>query len=162
MKTFHEFSAKTIDGNAKNLADYKGKVLLVVNVASNCGYTKQYAGLEALHKELAARGFAVLGFPCNQFGAQEPGTETVIQDFCEKNYGVTFPLFSKIDVNGPTAAPVYSFLTSTELPPGGKGDIPWNFGKFVIGKDGKPVARFSHKVKPEDAELRKAIESALT
>lgn len=154
----HDFSLTTIDGNKRALADYRGKVLLVVNVASECGYTKQYRGLQELHQQLGGKGLAVLGVPCNQFGAQEPGTEKDIATFCEKNYGVTFDLFSKIDVNGDGAHPLYQWLNAQGDKPG---PIPWNFGKFVIGKDGAFVSRFSHKVEPSNGELVASIEAAL-
>jgi glutathione peroxidase len=157
MTTAHDFTLKSINGADKPLQDYKGKALLVVNVASECGYTPQYTGLEALHKKLAAKGLAVLGVPCNQFGGQEPGTEKEIAAFCTKNYGVSFDLFSKVDVNGAAAHPLYKWLTGD-----GKDPIKWNFGKFVIGKDGAVVERFSHKTAPDDPALLAAIEKALT
>lgn len=155
------FEMKNIDGDAVDLNDYKGKVVLVVNVASRCGLTPQYEGLEALYDKYKEKGLVVLGFPCNQFGRQEPGTEAEIKQFCTSRYDVSFPMFSKIEVNGDGAAPLYKFLTSQELEPAGKGEISWNFEKFLVGRDGKVVARFSPRTRPEDAELVSAIESQL-
>lgn len=155
------FEVKDIDGKGVNLDQYQGKVILVVNVASKCGLTPQYKGLEALYDKYKEKGLVVMGFPCNQFGGQEPGSETEIKQFCSSKYDVTFPLFSKIDVNGPGAAPLYKFLTSKDLQPAGKGDISWNFEKFLVDREGKVIARFSPRTKPEDAELIKAIEAAL-
>jgi glutathione peroxidase len=159
MTTAHDFSMKTIDGTEKKLSDYKGKAVLFVNVASECGYTPQYKGLEELHKKLGPKGLAVVGIPCNQFGAQEPGTEKEIAAFCEKNYGVTFDLMSKVDVNGANAHPLYKWLTAQGQKPG---DIKWNFGKFLVDKDGNFVERFSHRVEPDAPDLVKAIEKTLT
>lgn len=155
--TVHDFSAKTIDGKDKRLADYAGKVLLVVNVASECGLTPQYAGLQKLHEELGPKGLAILGFPANEFGAQEPGTETEIRAFCTKNYGVTFDMFAKVVVKGQGIHPLFKHLVEAS---GGK-DIAWNFGKFVVGKGGELLARFEPKVEPSSPELRAAIEKAL-
>ena len=145
MTTLHDFSARLLGNEqAMSLSGYKGKVLLVVNTASQCGLTPQYGGLEALHKQFAACGFAVLGFPCNQFGAQEPGSAQEIGAFCEKNYGVSFPMFDKVEVNGPGAHPLYQWLTqSTDGAP-----IKWNFGKFLIGRDGALVKRYEPQVEP--------------
>ncbi|MFN3565904.1 MAG: glutathione peroxidase [Burkholderiaceae bacterium] len=159
MPTVYDFSAKTIDGKSRKLADFKGKVLLVVNTASQCGFTPQYKGLEALHQRFAKRGFAVLGFPCNQFGAQEPGAESEIAEFCETNYGVTFPLFAKIDVNGDSAHPLFKYLTSAKPGLLGSEAIKWNFTKFLIGRDGKVIARYAPTTKPEDiaADIEKAL-----
>jgi len=159
MPTVYDFSAKTIDGKPKKLADFKGKVLLIVNTASQCGFTPQYKGLEALHRRFAKRGFAVLGFPCNQFGAQEPGPESEIAEFCEMNYGVTFPLFAKIDVNGETAHPLYKHLTSAKPGLLGSEAIKWNFTKFLIGRDGQVIARYAPTTKPEDiaADIEEAL-----
>ena len=156
MTTAHDFALKTITGTEKKLSDYKGKVLLVVNVASKCGFTPQYQGLEELHKRLAPKGLAILGVPCNQFGAQEPGTEQEIAQFCEINYGVTFDLFAKVDVNGASAHPLYQWLTD-----GGKAPIKWNFAKFVVGKDGNVVKRFDSGAKPDSVDLVGAVENAL-
>jgi glutathione peroxidase len=159
MPTVYDFSAKTIDGKSKKLADFKGKVLLIVNTASHCGFTPQYKGLEALHQRFAKRGFAVLGFPCNQFGAQEPGPESEIAEFCEMNYGVTFPLFAKVDVNGDSAHPLYRHLTSAKPGLLGSEAIKWNFTKFLIGKDGKVIERYAPTTKPEEiaADIEKAL-----
>ncbi len=154
------FTVKDIKGKDVSLADkYGGKVVLIVNVASKCGYTPQYKGLEALHEKHAAKGLAVLGFPCNQFGGQEPGTNLEIQEFCQTKFGVKFDMFDKIDVNGDNASPLYKYLTGPDVPVGDKGPVKWNFEKFLIGKDGQVVARYSSAVKPEDIE--KDIEAAL-
>lgn len=157
MTTAHDFSAKTITGQDKKLADYKGKVLLVVNVASECGYTPQYKGLEAIHRKYAEQGLRVLGFPANEFGGQEPGSNDQIAQFCEKNYGVSFDMFGKLVVKGEGIHPLFGWLTKET-----GGDIKWNFGKFLVGKNGEIVGRFDHKVDPESPELRAAIEKALT
>ena len=150
-----------IDGKPRSLADYKGKVMLVVNVASECGYTPQYAGLEALSEQYGPRGLAVLGFPANEFGAQEPGSDAQIQSFCTSKFGVKFDMFSKVVAKGPGIAPVFSFLTSPETNPGSSGEIRWNFTKFLVGKDGQVIARFEPKVEPTSAELKAAVEKAL-
>ncbi len=154
--SLYALHTKTLDGRAADLSAYQGKVTLVVNVASECGYTPQYAGLEKLHGELSARGFSVLGFPSNDFGRQEPGTPEQIAAFCEKNYGVTFPLFEKVVTkSGEEQSPVYALL-------GRSGQLPsWNFGKYLVGKDGKVIRFFAHKVTPESPELRDAIAAAL-
>jgi glutathione peroxidase len=151
---------KTLDGRETSLAEHKGKVILAVNVASKCGLTPQYTGLEQLHETYADRGFTVLGFPCNQFGAQEPGTPDEIQTFCSTNYGVTFPLFEKIDVNGDDRHPIYGELTKTADAEGEAGDIQWNFEKFLIDRGGA-VTRFRPMVTPEDPALVETIEKAL-
>ncbi|MEM9071477.1 MAG: glutathione peroxidase [Myxococcota bacterium] len=161
MTTLHDFTLNSITGTPENLADYAGKVVLVVNVASKCGLTPQYEALEKLHQTYQERGFAVLGFPCNQFGAQEPGTEEEIQQFCTTNYGVSFPMFSKIEVNGESRHPLYAWLTSEATKPDGAGDIAWNFAKFVIGKDGAIVARFEPTTGPTHEPVIQAIEAAL-
>ena len=161
MSTLHDFTQTTLDGKANNLADFKGKPVLVVNVASRCGLTPQYAGLQKLQETYGARGFNVLGFPCNQFMGQEPGTEKEIAEFCTKNYGVTFPMFAKLEVNGAGRAPLFAWLTAEKTAPDGPGDIAWNFGKFLIGKDGKVIARFNPRVAPDAPELVAAIEKAL-
>jgi glutathione peroxidase len=161
MTTFHDFTVTTIDGQSKSLADFKGKALLVVNVASRCGLTPHYKGLEALYESHRARGLEVLGFPCNDFGAQEPGSEAEIKTFCETSYGVSFPLFSKVHVKGPEQAPLFQYLTREPSAPDGPGDIAWNFAKFVIGKDGKLKARFAPTVAPTAPELVAAVEAAL-
>ena len=159
MTTVYEFSAKTIDGKTRKLAAYKGKVLLIVNTASQCGFTPQYKGLEALFKRFGKQGFAVLGFPSNQFGAQEPGPESEIAEFCEMNYGVTFPMFAKIDVNGESAHPLYKYLTRAKPGLLGSEAIKWNFTKFLVGKDGQVIRRYAPNDEP--AKLRGDIEKAL-
>ena len=159
MGTAWDFSATDIDGQPRPLSDYAGKVLLVVNVASKCGFTPQYTGLEQLWNTYRDRGLVVLGFPCDQFGHQEPGDEAEISDFCERNFGVTFPLFSKVDVNGADAHPLFKFLTSTKPGLLGSEGIKWNFTKFLIGKDGAVIDRYAPNTKPED--LVKDIEKAL-
>ena len=161
MPTFHDFQARTIDGQDRSLADYRGQVALVVNVASKCGLTPQYAGLESLYESRRARGLTVLGFPCNQFAGQEPGSDAQVKEFCSLTYGVSFPLFSKIEVNGPSRHPLYAWLTSVETTPEGAGDVKWNFGKFLIGRDGAVVARFAPPTAPDDPALVAAIEQAL-
>jgi len=161
MPTLHDFVQKTIDGSAQKLSDYQGRAVLVVNVASRCGLTPQYAGLQKLHEQYAPRGFAVLGFPCNQFAGQEPGDEAQIREFCSTSYGVTFPMFAKLDVNGPGRAPLYGWLTSQGTQPEGAGDVKWNFGKFLIDRQGNVVARFDPTVAPDAPELVAAVEKAL-
>ncbi len=155
------FQAKKIDGEVVDLKQYEGQVVLVVNVASQCGLTPQYAGLQELYLQHKDRGFVVLAFPCNQFGRQEPGTESEIKEFCSTKYRVTFPLFSKVDVNGPSAAPIYQFLTGKDTQPVGSGKISWNFEKFLIDRSGNLVNRFSPSTAPDDVALRQAIESEL-
>jgi glutathione peroxidase len=159
MATVYDFSAKTIDGKTKKLADFKGKVLLIVNTASQCGFTPQYKGLEALHQRFAERGFSVLGFPCNQFGGQEPGAESEIAEFCQMNYGVTFPMFAKVDVNGDSAHPLFKYLTSAKPGLLGSEAIKWNFTKFLVGRDGKVIERYAPTTKPEEiaADIEKAL-----
>jgi len=161
MTTLYDFKPTTLEGNEQSLSAYKGKAVLVVNVASKCGLTPQYAALQKLHETYGARGFEVLGFPCNQFMGQEPGTAEEIREFCDRNYGVSFPLFAKIDVNGANRAPLYQWLTSQPTQPDGPGDILWNFGKFVIDKQGNVAARFNPRVAPDAPELKAAIEKAL-
>ena len=146
----YKFEVKTIDGKQTTLEPFKGKAMLIVNVASNCGYTPQYKGLEELYKKYKAQGLEVLGFPCNQFGLQEPGPEAEIKTFCERNFGVSFPLFSKIDVNGEQAHPLYRHLKSEEKGILGTEGIKWNFTKFLVDKHGKVVKRFAPQAKPED------------
>jgi glutathione peroxidase len=154
---------KTLDGKEVDLAEkYKGKVVLIVNVASKCGLTPQYKQLQALQDKYGSQGLAVAGFPCNQFGKQEPGSSTEISEFCTKTYGVKFDMFEKVDVNTDSACELYKTLTSTEAKPEGKGDIKWNFEKFLIGRDGQIVARFSPRTKPDDKELIAAIEKELS
>jgi glutathione peroxidase len=157
--TLYDTPLKDIDGQPAFLKAYKGKVLLIVNVASKCGYTPQYTGLEATYQKYKDKGFAVLGFPCNQFGGQEPGTDEEIKQFCSSKYQVSFPLFDKIEVNGQNRHPLYSVLAGKDSP--FPGDIRWNFTKFLIGRDGKILNRFDSKVKPDSAELIQAVEAAL-
>jgi glutathione peroxidase len=159
MDTIYTFQAAGIDGKPRKLADYRGQVLLIVNTASRCGFTPQYKGLEEIYRRFKGRGFAVLGFPCNQFGAQEPGPESEIAEFCEINYGVSFPLFAKVDVNGPGAHPLYKYLTTAKPGLLGSEAIKWNFTKFLVGKDGTVIERYAPTTKPED--LDKDIERAL-
>ena len=153
--SLHDITLNTLDGKPQSLALYKGKVVLAVNVASECGFTPQYAGLQKLYTEYKDRGLVILGFPCNQFGGQEPGSPEQIQSFCQKNYGVTFPLFQKLEVKGPHQAPVYQFLTAHHAEPA------WNFHKYLVSKDGQVLQAFSSKVTPDSAELKAAIEAAL-
>jgi glutathione peroxidase len=150
----------TLAGEPSSLADFEGQPLLVVNVASQCGLTPQYTGLEALHERYHDRGFSVVGFPCNQFGGQEPGGPDEIATFCSTTYGVTFPLFEKIDVNGPGRHPIYTELTTTADADGHSGDVRWNFEKFLVGRDGE-VTRFAPLVSPDDPALVRAIEAEL-
>jgi len=149
---------KKIDGTEVDLATYKGKVVLIVNVASRCGLTPQYTGLQKLYDTYKDKGLVILGFPANEFGAQEPGTDSEIATFCSSKYGVTFDMFSKIVVKGPGISPLYKTLTETSDP---KGDIGWNFEKFLIGRDGKIVGRYSPRTAPDDATLKAAIEAAI-
>ena len=151
----HEFTLNSIDGKPGPLSAYQGKVVLIVNVASRCGFTPQYAGLEALYEKYKDRGFTILGFPANNFGGQEPGTNEEIKTFCSSKYNVTFPMYSKISVKGDDKAPLYEFLTATG------GEIQWNFTKFLVDKSGKVVARFESKVTPESPDVAEAIEKAL-
>jgi glutathione peroxidase len=159
MAAIYDFSALDIDGRERPLTDYRGKVLLIVNTASKCGFTPQYEGLEALHRELSPRGFAILGFPCNQFGAQEPGDAAEIAGFCSLTYDVSFPMFAKIDVKGPKAHPLYAWLT--DQAPGllGTRAVKWNFTKFLVDRDGQVVGRFAPATKPE--AIRSAIEAVI-
>ena len=156
--TLHDFTARAIDGADVDLAAYSGRVVLVVNTASQCGFTPQYAGLQELHDRFADHGFAVLGFPCDQFGGQEPGSDEEISGFCERNFGVSFPLFSKVEVNGPGAHPVFDYLRSQK---GGLlgNRIKWNFTKFLVGRDGRVVERYAPTTKPE--KIADDIERAL-
>jgi glutathione peroxidase len=157
--SIYDVSLKDIDGKSTSLKAYEGKVLLIVNVASKCGYTPQYAGLEALHEKYKDKGLMVLGFPCNQFGSQEPGTNEEIKQFCSSKYQVTFPLFDKIEVNGPNRHALYVLLAGDASP--FPGNIKWNFNKFLIGRDGKVLKRFESSVKPDSTELTQAVEAAL-
>ncbi len=151
----------SIDGKPVELGSYTGKVVLVVNVASHCGFTKQYEQLQKVYEKYQERGFVVLGFPCNQFGQQEPGSEAEIKTFCEKTFSVDFPMFSKIDVNGENASPLYQYLTSDTIPLSDQGPVKWNFEKFLFNRNGDLIGRYRSAVEPDDAELIKAIETAL-
>ncbi|MBK9797471.1 MAG: glutathione peroxidase [Holophagaceae bacterium] len=153
--SLYDLTLNSLEGKPQALSTYKGKVVLAVNVASECGYTPQYAGLQKLYAAMKDRGLVVLGFPCNQFGAQEPGSAAQIESFCQKNYGVTFPLFEKLEVKGPGKAPLYQFLTARH------GEPAWNFHKYLVGKDGQVIAAFPSKVAPDSPELKAAIEAAL-
>ncbi|MDP3507471.1 MAG: glutathione peroxidase [Candidatus Melainabacteria bacterium] len=159
MSTVYEYTAKALDGSEIKLEQYKGNVMLIVNTASKCGFTSQFAGLEKLHKEYSNRGLSLLGFPCNQFGAQEPGDSTEIGAFCQKNYGVDFQMFDKIEVNGEHAHPLYKYLT--DKVPGllGFKDIKWNFTKFLVDRDGNVVKRYAPNVEPADisADIEKLL-----
>jgi glutathione peroxidase len=161
MPVLSDFSARTIDGEEQPLRAFDGKVALVVNVASRCGLTPHYAGLQRLYEAHRARGLEVLGFPCNQFAGQEPGSEAEIREFCAVRHGVTFPLFSKIEVNGPGRHPLYAWLTGEDAGPEPAGDVQWNFTKFVIGRDGRVRARFAPATEPEAPALVAALEEAL-
>ncbi len=152
----HEFTMNDIDGKPFAMAQLKGKAVLVVNVASRCGYTPQYAGLEALYQKYKSRGLVVVGVPANNFGGQEPGSDTEIKQFCSRTYNVTFPMLSKVSVKGADITPLYAYLTAAQ-----GGDVKWNFTKFLVGKDGKAVQRFESKVAPDSAELSAAIEQLL-
>ena len=158
--SIYDIPVKTLAGEDSSLGALAGKTLLVVNVASKCGLTPQYTALEELHARLAPRGFSVVGFPCNQFGGQEPGTAEEIAQFCSATYGVDFPLLAKQDVNGAERSPLYQWLVGSQA--GGGSDIAWNFEKFLVGRDGAVLARFSPKVTPESSEVVKAIEAALS
>ncbi len=159
VPTFFDFRVRSIDGSDQLLAALAGRAVLAVNVASRCGYTSQYTGLESLHRELAAQGFSVVGFPCNQFGGQEPGTEAQIRDFCSMTYEVSFPMSAKLEVNGPQRDPLYAWLTAPGN--GHPGDIGWNFEKFLIGRDGGVVARYPSATTPRDAGLLHDIAEVL-
>ncbi|MBV8385336.1 MAG: glutathione peroxidase [Acidimicrobiia bacterium] len=159
--SIHDIDIKTLNGDPSPLADYKGKAVLVVNVASKCGLTPQYEGLERIHEQYADRGFTVLGVPCNQFGAQEPGSPEEIATFCSTSYGVTFPMTEKIEVNGEGRHPLYEKLTAKEDAEGKAGDIQWNFEKFLISPEGEIVARYRPMTEPEADEIVKDIEATL-
>ena len=159
MASIYDFTAKTLQGKSVTLSDYRGQALLIVNTASKCGFTPQYAGLEKLYEKLHGNGLTVLGFPCNQFGKQEPGSTEEIGAFCQMNYGVSFPMFDKIEVNGPNAHPLYDYLKSEQPGILGTKNIKWNFTKFLVDKSGKVVDRFAPMTKPEDIES--AIEKVL-
>ncbi|KDM90249.1 glutathione peroxidase [Photobacterium galatheae] len=159
MTTFYDFSANTLKGETQPMHAFEGKVVLVVNTASQCGFTPQYQGLQALHEKYSAQGLVILGFPCNQFGQQEPGSGDEISEFCELNYGVGFPMFEKIDVNGPQRHPMFAYLTETLPGLFGK-KIKWNFTKFLISRDGKPIKRYAPITKPEalEADIQAALD----
>ena len=159
MSTIYDFEARQMNGSTVPLAQYRGKALLIVNTASACGFTPQFGGLEALHEAYGAKGLAVLGFPCNQFGSQDPGSNEEIASFCQLNYGVSFPMMAKIDVNGPTADPLFQWLTAQAPGLLGSKAIKWNFTKFLVGKDGHVLKRYAPTDKPED--MAKDIEAAL-
>src|SRR6185503_245705 len=158
----HEFTLASIDGAPAPLSAYKGKVVLLVNVASKCGYTPQYAGLEKLYEKYKDKGFVIVGIPANNFGAQEPGTNEEIKTFCSTKYNVKFPMMSKVSVKGDDKTPLYQYLTDKSVNPKTGGDIQWNFTKFLVGPDGQIVARFEPKVTPDSPEVTSAIETALT
>ncbi len=160
-KSALSFKMESLDGQEVDLSKYNGKVVMVVNVASKCGLTPQYEQLQALNDKYADKGLAILGFPCNQFAGQEPGTATDIQEFCHKNYGVTFDMFAKVDVNGDEASDLYKLLTSLETKPTGAGDISWNFEKFILDRNGIVVGRFGPKTKPDAPEIVALIEEQL-
>ena len=157
-----DFLVKSIEGDDVKLADYKGKVLVVVNVASKCGLTPQYADLQKLYAENAEKGLMVIGFPCNQFGNQEPGSDSDIVEFCSSKYDVTFDMFSKVEVNGDGACDFYKYLTGLELEPKGSGDVGWNFEKFVIDRSGKVIGRFGSRTKPDDEAFVDMVQTALS
>lgn len=161
MTDIYQISMKAINGKDVSLKQYKGKAILFVNVASACGYTPQYKGLQALHEKYGGKGLVIVGVPSNEFGAQEPGSNEEITDFCKKNYGVTFDLMAKTNVNGAEACDLYKVLTSKDANPNGAGAVKWNFTKFLVGKEGKILGRFEPSVSPESKTLSEAIEKAL-
>lgn len=161
MANLYDFQPNALDGTPRPLSDFRDKVVLIVNVASKCGLTPQYEGLQSLHADLEKRGFSVLGFPCNQFAGQEPGSADEIRSFCEINYKTTFPMFAKIEVNGPGRDPLYKWLTTQPTSPDGSGDVQWNFAKFVVGRDGQVIGRFPPQTAPNDPAMRAAIEKGL-
>jgi glutathione peroxidase len=160
-KSIYDFNLKTIDGQPTSLKAYHGKVVLLVNVASKCGYTPQYAGLESLYEKYKDRGLVIVGIPANNFAQQEPGTDAEIKKFCSNKYNVTFPMMSKVSVLGDDKTPLYVFLTSKDTDPKFSGNIQWNFTKFLFDRNGSPIARFEPKVTPDSPEVTAAIESAL-
>ena len=159
VNTIYDFKAQSISGKEIGLSDFKGKVMLIVNTASKCGFTPQFGGLEALYKTYAGRGLVVVGFPCNQFGSQDPGADGEIAEFCQVNYGVSFPMMGKVDVNGPAAHPLYKWLSAEAPGLLGSKSIKWNFTKFLVGKDGQVIKRYAPTDKP--ADLAKDVEAAL-
>lgn len=161
MSNLCDFSAKSIEGDERKLSDFSGKVCLIVNVASECGLTPQYDGLQRLYSQYRDNGVEILGFPCNQFGAQEPGSDAEIRNFCRANYGVEFPLFAKIEVNGDGRHPLYTWLTGEAVGPDAGGDIAWNFAKFLVGRDGTLIARFAPTIEPCSTDITSLIDEAL-
>jgi len=161
MKSIYEIPVKDIDGQTYNLDRYKGKVMMIVNVASECGFTPQYEGLQKIYKKYESQGFVILGFPANNFGGQEPGSDSEIKTFCSTNYNVSFPMFSKLSATGTNIHPLYKYLTEKETNPQFAGKITWNFNKFLIDKHGKTIARFDSSDKPESEKVAQAIEQAL-
>lgn len=159
MTNLYQFEAELLEGDTKSLADYQGQVLLIVNTASKCGFTPQFAGLEKIYEKYKDRGFEVLGFPCNQFGGQDPGSNNEIGAFCQRNYGVSFPMFAKVDVKGPEAHAIFRYLTREAKGILGSQNIKWNFTKFLVGRDGKVLNRYAPTTKPES--LEEDIEKAL-
>ncbi|MDO9360588.1 MAG: glutathione peroxidase [Polaromonas sp.] len=159
MSSIYDFDAQQIDGQPISLSDYRGKVMLIVNTASKCGFTPQFGGLEELHKAYTGKGLVVLGFPCNQFGSQDPGADGEIAEFCQVNYGVSFPMMGKVEVNGPAAHPLYKWLSCEAPGLLGSKSIKWNFTKFLVGKDGQVIRRYAPTDKP--ADLAKDIDKAL-
>lgn len=159
--SIYDIDVTTIDGEQKTLAEFKGKTLMIVNVASKCGFTPQYSALQALYEKYSGRGLQILGFPTNQFAGQEPGTEQEIAEFCSTTYGVSFPMFAKIDVNGELRHPLYAELTKAEDDGGRAGDVGWNFEKFVVSREGEVVGRFRTPVAPDDPAITEAIEASL-
>ena len=157
--SIYDHALKTIDGEPTTLSEHKGKVILMVNVASRCGFTRQYKGLEELYAKYKSKGLVVCGFPCNQFGGQEPGSESEIKEFCSTKFGVSFPMYSKIEVNGPDRHPLYEAIIGKDGPL--PGNVKWNFGKILVGKDGKPIDRFGSMTSPSSKKLIQAIEQAL-
>ena len=160
-KTIYDFTMNSIDGQPTPLSTFKGKVVLLVNVASRCGFTPQYAGLESIYEKYKDRGFVIVGIPANNFGGQEPGTNQEIKTFCAAKYNVTFPMMAKVSVKGSDITPLYQFLTDKSLNPDTGGEIGWNFTKFLVGPDGKTIARFDSKVEPDSPQVTSAIEKAL-
>ena len=159
MSNIYQFEAELLEGETKALADYKGKVMLIVNTASKCGFTPQFAGLEKLYEKYKSQGLEILGFPCNQFGGQDPGTNKEIGNFCQRNYGVTFPMFAKVDVKGPEAHVIFRFLTRESKGILGSQNIKWNFTKFLVGRNGEVLGRYAPTTKPEalEADIEKAL-----
>lgn len=159
MSNIYQFEAELLEGETKALADYKGKVMLIVNTASKCGFTPQFAGLEKLHEKYKVQGLEVLGFPCNQFGGQDPGTNKEIGAFCQRNYGVSFPMFAKVDVKGPEAHVIFRFLTREAKGILGSRNIKWNFTKFLVGRNGEVLGRYAPTTKPDalEADIEKAL-----